>query len=97
MMTSKEKYLAKIASKESKAVIDAKERLKNEKWLKESKRLALRILLRLDELKLTQKNFSHTDYVAFLSAKQHAFAREFNKKDSLWKSNRSIRNACYRS
>ena len=36
MMTSKEKYLAKIASKESKAVIDAKERLKNEKWLKES-------------------------------------------------------------
>ncbi|MGU9940266.1 helix-turn-helix domain-containing protein [Empedobacter brevis] len=57
-MTSKEKYLAKIASKESKAVIDAKERLKNEKWLKESKRLALRILLRLDELKLTQKNFA---------------------------------------
>lgn len=55
MMTSKEKYLAKMAGKESKAVIDAKERLKNQKWLKESKRLALRILLRLDELNITQK------------------------------------------
>lgn len=58
MMTSKEKYLAKMAGKESKAVIDAKERLKNQKWLKESKRLALRILLRLDELNITQKNLA---------------------------------------
>ena len=58
MMTSKEKYLAKMAGKESKAVIDAKERLKNQKWLKESKRLALRILLRLDELNITQKSLA---------------------------------------
>lgn len=53
-MTSKEKYLQKLAGRESDAVKNAKERIKNREWLKESQRLAIRILLRLDELKWTQ-------------------------------------------
>ena len=53
-MTSKEKYLQKLAGRESDAVKNAKERIKNREWLKESQKLAIRILLRLDELKWTQ-------------------------------------------
>lgn len=53
-MTSKEKYLQKLAGRESEAVKNAKERIKNREWLKESQKLAIRILLRLDELKWTQ-------------------------------------------
>ncbi len=53
-MTSKEKYLQKLAGRESDAVKNARERIKNREWLKESQKLAIRILLRLDELKWTQ-------------------------------------------
>ena len=57
-MTSKEKYLQKLAGKESPAVVNAKQRIKDREWLKESQKLALRILLRLDELKWTQKKLA---------------------------------------
>lgn len=53
-MTSKEKYLQKLAGRQSDAVKNARERIKNREWLKESQKLAIRILLRLDELKWTQ-------------------------------------------
>lgn len=57
-MTSKEKYLLKIAGRESEAVKLAKERIKNRQWLKESQLLAVRILMRLDELGLNQKDLA---------------------------------------
>lgn len=57
-MTSKEKYLKRIAGQETDAIKEAKERVENRSWLRESKKLALRILIRLDELEWTQKNLS---------------------------------------
>lgn len=53
-MTSKEKYLQKLAGRESEAVKNAKERIKSREWLKESQKLAIRILMRLDDLNWTQ-------------------------------------------
>ncbi|AQW90039.1 helix-turn-helix transcriptional regulator [Elizabethkingia anophelis] len=63
-MTNKEKYLRKIADQESIAVKEAKERLKNKIWLKESKKLALRILIRLDELNWSQKDLADKLFVS---------------------------------
>jgi len=57
-MTSKEEYLDKIAHLESTAVTMAKERIKNREWLKESQQLAVKILLRLDDLGLSQKSLA---------------------------------------
>ncbi|MCT3917904.1 helix-turn-helix transcriptional regulator [Elizabethkingia anophelis] len=62
-MTNKEKYLRKIADQESLAVKEAKERLKNKSWLKGSKKLALRILIRLDELNWSQKDLADKLFV----------------------------------
>lgn len=57
-MTNKEKYLSKIANKESVAVSEARERVKNREWLQESQQLALRILMRLDQLGMKQKDLA---------------------------------------
>jgi len=57
-MTSKEKYLKRIAGQETDAIKEAKERIENRSWLRESKKLALQILVRLDELEWTQKILS---------------------------------------
>jgi transcriptional regulator with XRE-family HTH domain len=57
-MTSKEKYLKRIAGQESDAIKEAKERVENRSWLRESKKLALKILIRLDELGWTQRTLS---------------------------------------
>lgn len=57
-MTSKEKYLSKIANRESDAIKEAKERIKNREWLAESQQLALRILMRLDQLGMKQKDLA---------------------------------------
>ncbi|MHA6697371.1 helix-turn-helix domain-containing protein [Chryseobacterium sp. A301] len=57
-MTSKEKYFLKTAGRETQAVKLAKERIKNREWLKESQRLAVRIMLKLDDLKLTQRDLA---------------------------------------
>lgn len=53
-MTSKTKYLQKIAGTQSKAVTQAKINIENRIWIKESKKIALKILIQLDELKWTQ-------------------------------------------
>lgn len=57
-MTSKEKYLSKLANRESVAVTEARERIKNREWLQESQNLALRILMRLDQLGMKQKDLA---------------------------------------
>ncbi|SIS89745.1 DNA-binding transcriptional regulator, XRE-family HTH domain [Kaistella chaponensis] len=57
-MTSKEKYLSKLANRESVAVTEARERIKNREWLQESQNLALRILMRLDKLGMKQKDLA---------------------------------------
>lgn len=49
-MTNKEKYLQRIAGKESDAIIETRQRIKDRAWLIQSQKLALRILIRLDEL-----------------------------------------------
>lgn len=57
-MISKEKYLKRIAGQETDAIKEAKQRVENRKWLRSSKKLALKILIRLDELEWTQKTLS---------------------------------------
>lgn len=57
-MTSKEKYLSKLANRESVALTEARERIKNREWLQESQNLALRILMRLDQLSMKQKDLA---------------------------------------
>lgn len=57
-MTNKEKYLQKIAGKESDEIKEAKWRVENHAWIRESKKMALKILLRLDELNWTQKELA---------------------------------------
>lgn len=57
-MTSKEKYLKRIAGQETDAIKEAKDRVENRNWLRESKKLALKILIRLDELEWTQRTLS---------------------------------------
>ncbi|WP_343658966.1 helix-turn-helix transcriptional regulator [Chryseobacterium sp.] len=57
-MTSKEKYLKRIAGQETDAIKEAKERIDNRSWLRESKKLALKILIRLDELNWSQRILS---------------------------------------
>ena len=57
-MTRKEKYLLKIEGTESDAVQLAKERIKNREWLNASQQLAVKILMKLDDLNLTQKDLA---------------------------------------
>ncbi|MEO8254847.1 MAG: helix-turn-helix transcriptional regulator [Flavobacterium sp.] len=57
-MTNKEKYLQKMAGRESNSLKATKERNKNKFWLKESRILATKILIRLDELGISQKDLA---------------------------------------
>ncbi|MXV38311.1 helix-turn-helix domain-containing protein [Flavobacteriaceae bacterium Ap0902] len=57
-MTNKEKFLKRIAGQESKALQQAKWRNANREWLKESHKLALKILMALDEKNMNQKDLA---------------------------------------
>lgn len=57
-MTNKEKYLKKIAGQKSKALQQAMWRNENREWLKESQKLALKILMALDNKNMSQKDLA---------------------------------------
>lgn len=57
-MTNKEKFLALVSQDDSKTIERNRERIKNRDMLRESQQIALKILLRLDELGWTQKQLA---------------------------------------
>ncbi len=57
-MTNKEKFLQLISKEESTTLEKAKERIKNRAMLRESQKIALKILSKLDELDWSQKQLA---------------------------------------
>lgn len=53
-MTNKEKFLKLVSDEKSSALDEVRERLKNRAMLRESQNIALKILMKLDELEWTQ-------------------------------------------
>ena len=57
-MTNKEKFLA-LTTQENTGTLDRiKFRLENRSWLKRSQAVAIKVLVRLDELRLTQRDLA---------------------------------------
>lgn len=54
-MTNKEKFLALVSKEQTKTLKENKERIKNRAMLRESQQIAIKVLMKLDELGWTQK------------------------------------------
>jgi ribosome-binding protein aMBF1 (putative translation factor) len=59
MSTNKEKFLKLVSTKDTKTLRDIKTRIKNREVLRESQRIALKVLTKLDELNWSQKDLAH--------------------------------------
>ncbi len=57
-MTNKEKFLALVNWEDSTFLEKTKWRIENRAWLRRSQGIALKVLIRLDELKITQKDLA---------------------------------------
>lgn len=57
-MNNKQKFLKLVSGEDTKTLVEVKERVKNHAMLRESQRIAIKILIRLDELHMTQKQLS---------------------------------------
>ncbi len=57
-MTNKEKFLTLVTEDGNATVREIEYRYKNRDWLTESFRIAIKVLMRLDELKWTQKDLA---------------------------------------
>lgn len=57
-MTNKEKFQDLVSEQDSSVMDEIKWRIANRKWLQRSQAIALRILTRLDELNITQKELA---------------------------------------
>jgi transcriptional regulator with XRE-family HTH domain len=57
-MSNKQKFLALVSKTKTTTATEIKERVANRSMLRESQRIALKILLRLDELDWTQKELA---------------------------------------
>lgn len=57
-MTNKEKFLALVAEKDNSILEQIKNRIENRAWLKRSQTIALKVLMRIDELNITQKKLA---------------------------------------
>lgn len=55
MQTNKDKFLALVSEIETETIEEVKLRIENKSWLKVSKEIAIKVLLRLDELGWSQK------------------------------------------
>jgi len=58
-MTNKEKFLQLVSGEASKALEDVRGRIKNRAMLRESQQIALKVLLRLDDLGWSQKDLAN--------------------------------------
>ena len=59
-MTNKEKFLKLVSKEPNDALKKSKERIRQRAWKKESQKIAIKILSRLDELAWTQKKLAET-------------------------------------
>jgi len=57
-MTNKEKFLQLVSEKDTKTIAEVKQRIKNRAMLRESQQIAIKVLMKLDELSLTQKDLA---------------------------------------
>jgi DNA-binding XRE family transcriptional regulator len=55
MMTNKEKFLQLVSDEDNNTLKEIKERIKNRAMLRESQQIAIKVLMKLDELGWTQK------------------------------------------
>ena len=57
-MTNKEKFLQLVSGEDSKTITEVKHRIKNRAMLRESQHIAIKVLLKLDELGWAQKDLA---------------------------------------
>jgi len=57
-MTNIEKFLLLVSEEDTKSLAEIKERIKNRAMLRESQQIALKVLMKLDELGWTQKELA---------------------------------------
>ena len=57
-MTNKEKFLQLVSVEDTKTLAEIKKRIKNRAMLRESQKIALKVLLKLDELNWSQKDLA---------------------------------------
>ena len=58
-MTNKDKFLALVSEDDSKVLDRNRDRIRNRAMLRESQQIALKVLLKLDELGWTQKELAN--------------------------------------
>lgn len=57
-MTNKEKFLTLVSEEDTKTLLEVKERIKNRAMLHESQQIALKVLMKLDDLGWSQKDLA---------------------------------------
>jgi len=57
-MTNKEKFLQLVSEDDTKTIVEVKERIKNRAMLRESQHIAIKVLMKLDELDWSQKDLA---------------------------------------
>ena len=57
-MTNKEKFLQLVSEEDTKTLAEVKKRIKNRAMLRESQQIALKVLMKLDDLGWSQKELS---------------------------------------
>ena len=57
-MTNKEKFIQLVSGEDSKTLTDLKKRIKNREMLRESQQIALKVLMKLDNLGWSQKDLA---------------------------------------
>ena len=58
-MTNKEKFLQLVSQEDTKTLEDNQRRIKNRFWLIESQQIALKVLMKLDDLGWSQKDLAN--------------------------------------
>jgi transcriptional regulator with XRE-family HTH domain len=57
-MTNKEKFLQLVSEEDTKTLAEVKKRIKNRAMLRESQQIALKVLMKLDDLSWSQKDLA---------------------------------------
>lgn len=57
-MTNKEKFLQLVSDEDNNTLKEIKQRIKNRAMLRESQQIAIKVLMKLDELGWTQKDLA---------------------------------------
>jgi transcriptional regulator with XRE-family HTH domain len=57
-MTNKEKFLKLVSGEDTKTIAEVKQRIKNRAMLRESQQIAIKVLMKLDELAWSQKDLA---------------------------------------